>query len=108
MIGYSISEYPVQFTDSPPVPPNERRQIREIASSRFAAVTNTEISEISQIFRQAVPEIDLTLSMKLVEKIFVYKCILSLALLHLADMFTNKLKTRLIYIYTCCIKKRSL
>ena len=47
----------MQFTDSPPVPPNERRQIREIASSQFAAVTNEEISEISQIISQAVPEI---------------------------------------------------
>ena len=28
LIGYSISEYPVLFTDSPPVPPNERRQTR--------------------------------------------------------------------------------
>ena len=26
LIGYSISEYPVLFTDSPPVPPSERRQ----------------------------------------------------------------------------------
>ena len=26
LIGYSISEYPVLFTDSPPVPMNERRQ----------------------------------------------------------------------------------
>ena len=26
LIGYSFSEYPVLFTDSPPVPPSERRQ----------------------------------------------------------------------------------
>ena len=26
LIGYSISEYPALFTDSPPVPPSERRQ----------------------------------------------------------------------------------
>ena len=28
LIGYSISEYPAPFTDSPPVPPSERRQTR--------------------------------------------------------------------------------
>ena len=28
LIGYSISEYPALFTDSPPVPPSERRQTR--------------------------------------------------------------------------------
>ena len=27
LIGYSISEYPVLFTDSSPVPPSERRQL---------------------------------------------------------------------------------
>ena len=51
-----ISDYPVLFTDSPPVPPSERRQVREITSkmaSRFAAVTN---EEISQIIIQAFPD----------------------------------------------------
>ena len=28
LIRYSISEYPALFTDTPPVPPSERRQIR--------------------------------------------------------------------------------
>ena len=28
LIEYSISEYPALFTDSPPVPPSERRQTR--------------------------------------------------------------------------------
>ena len=28
LIGYSISEYPALFPDSPPVPPSERRQTR--------------------------------------------------------------------------------
>ena len=28
LIGYSISEYPALLTDSPPVPPSERRQTR--------------------------------------------------------------------------------
>ena len=37
--------------------------------------------------------------MKLVKTFFVYKCILSLALLYLADMFTNKLKTRLTFFF---------
>ena len=56
MIGYSISEYPALFTDLPPVPPSERRQTRVSCKmpSRFAAVTN---KEISQLIKQAVPEI---------------------------------------------------
>ena len=57
LIGYSISEYPALFTDSPPVPPSERLQTRvtcEQMPSRFAAVTN---KEISQLIKQAVPEI---------------------------------------------------
>ena len=81
--------------------------------SRFASVT---IKEISQLIKQAVPEIheegdevrfgsfnrqsfvffDLNLSMKPVKKFFVYKCklSLSLALLYLVDLFINKLKTK--------------
>ena len=76
--------------------------------SRFAAVTN---KEISQLIKQAVPEIheegdeveqvklclfDLNLSIKPVKKFFVYKCklSLSLALLYLVDLFINKLKTK--------------
>ena len=57
LIGYSISEYPTLFTDSPSVPPSERRQTRisfEQNAFRFAAVTN---KEISQLIKQAVPEI---------------------------------------------------
>ena len=56
LIGYSISEYPALFTDSPPVPPSERRQTRVNCKmpSRFAAVTN---KEISQLIKQAVSEI---------------------------------------------------
>ena len=58
LIGYSISEYPALFTDSPPVPPSERRQLAKLRlskmPSRFATVTN---KEISQIIKQAVPEI---------------------------------------------------
>ena len=78
-------------------------------ASRFAAVTN---KEISQITKQAVPEIsegdefclevltgnlclfDLNLSMKPVKNVFVYKCKLSLALLYVAELFINKLKTK--------------
>ena len=37
--------------------------------------------------------------MKPVKKFFVYKCELSLALLYLAEMFINKLKTKLDYKY---------
>ena len=56
LIGYSISEYSALFTHSPPVPPSERRQTRVSCKmpSRFAAVTN---KEISQLIKQAVPEI---------------------------------------------------
>ena len=54
---YPISEYPALFTDSLPVPPSERRQTRVScvqSASRFAAVTN---KEISQLIKKAVPEI---------------------------------------------------
>ena len=58
LIGYSTSGYPVLFTDSPPAPPSERRQTRisyeQNGFPGFAAVTN---KEISQIIKQAVPEI---------------------------------------------------
>ena len=58
LIGYSISEYPALFTDSPPaVPLSEKRQTRiscEQEPSWFAAVTN---KEISQLIKQAAPEI---------------------------------------------------
>ena len=57
MIGYSISEYPALFTDSPPVPPASDAKLALVASkmpSRFAAVRN---KEISQLIKQAVPEI---------------------------------------------------
>ena len=74
--------------------------------SRSAVVTN---KEIWQIIKQAVPEIheegdeirfrsfnlfDLNLSMKRVKKFFVYKCKLGLALLYLANMFINKLESK--------------
>ena len=64
--------------------------------SRFAAVTN---KEISQLIKEVVPEIHkegLNLSIKPVKKFFVYKCkfSLSLGLLYLVDLFINKLKTK--------------
>ena len=65
--------------------------------SRFAAVTN---KEISQLIKEVFPEIHkegLNLSIKPVKKFFVYKCklsLLSLALLYLVDLFKNKLKTK--------------
>ena len=51
-----ISEFPALFIDSPQVPPSERRQTRVSSKmpSRFAAVTN---KEISQLIKQAVSEI---------------------------------------------------
>ena len=109
------------FTDSPPVPPSKRLQTRvsyeQNGFTQFAAVTN---KEISQIIKQAVPKIheegdqnsvwnfkqvrlclfDLNLSMKTEKRnVFVCKCKLSPALLYLADMFTNKLKTTLNVFY---------
>ena len=51
-MDYPISEYPALFTDSPPVPPSERRQTRQVASkmpSRFAAVTNKEIATSTSV-----------------------------------------------------------
>ena len=64
--------------------------------SRFAAVTN---KEISQLIKEVFPEIHkgLNLSIKPVKKFFVYKCklsLLSLALHYLVDLFINKLKTK--------------
>ena len=59
MIGCSISEYPALFTDSPPVPASDRRQLLAYVTSkmasRFAAGINKEISER---IKQTVPEID--------------------------------------------------
>ena len=50
LIGYSISEYTALFTDSSPVLPRKQRKM----PSRFAAVTN---KQISQLIKQAAPEI---------------------------------------------------
>ena len=47
LVGYLINEYPALFTDSPPVPASKM-------PSWFAAITN---KEISQLIKQAVPEI---------------------------------------------------
>ena len=51
-----MNEYPALFTDSPPVPPRKGRQTRVSCKmpSRFAAVTN---KEISRLIKQAVSEI---------------------------------------------------
>ena len=58
LIGYSTFGYPVLFTDSPPVSPSKRSQIRisyeKNGFPQFAAVTN---KEVSQIIKQAVPKI---------------------------------------------------
>ena len=79
--------------------------------SRFAAVTNKEISQLSNCSRNIYTKkvtkfglevltvkpclFDLNLSIKPVKKFFVYKCkLLSLALLYYVDLFINKLKTR--------------
>ena len=71
--------------------------------SRFAAVTNWEISQpikqaISEIHEEG-DEVRFGSSMK---KFFVYKCklSLSLALLYLVDLFINKLKTKFNILFT--------
>ena len=57
MIGYSISEYPALCTDSPPVPPSERRQTRVSCEQNAFPVSAVKNKEISQLIKQAVPEI---------------------------------------------------
>ena len=57
MVGYSISEYPPLFTDSPPVPPSERRQTRVSWEQNAFPVSAVKNKEISQLIKQAVPEI---------------------------------------------------
>ena len=57
MIGYSISEYPALFTDSPSVPPSERRQTRVSCEQNAFPVCYRAEKEISQLIKQAVPEI---------------------------------------------------
>ena len=56
LIGYSISEYPALFTDSPPVLPSERRQTR-VSCEQNAFPVCCLNKEISQLIKQAVPEI---------------------------------------------------
>ena len=91
LIGYSINEYPVLFTDLLPVPPSERRQTRASCEQNAFPVCCRDKKEISQLIKQAVPEIheegdevrfgsfnmlclfDLNLSIKPVKKILVYK-----------------------------------
>ena len=109
-------KYPAVFTDSPPVPPSERRQTRvscEQNAFRFAAVNKQRNFTTNQArcsrntrrrwrssgwkFEQVkLCLFDSNLSIKPEKKFFVYKCklILSLALLYLLDLFINKLKTK--------------
>ena len=114
----SMSDYPALFTDSPPVPPSERRQTRvKCDQNAFLVCCRKQTKKFHwQLIKQAVPEIheegdevrfgiftqvklclfDLNLSIKPVKKFFVYKCKLSLSqsLLYLVDLFINKLKTK--------------
>ena len=96
------------FTDSPPVPPSVRSQTRlSYEQNCFPVGCRSNKRKNSQIIKQAVPEIHEEgdeirfgnfkgVSMKLVKRFFVYKCKLSvsLALLWLAELFINKLKTK--------------
>ena len=56
-MGYSIIEFPALFTDSPPVPPSERRRTRVSCDQNAFPVSAVKIKEISQLIKQAVPEI---------------------------------------------------
>ena len=57
LIGYSISDYPALFTDSPPGPPSERRQTRVSCEQNAFPVCCRHKQKISQLIKQAVPEI---------------------------------------------------
>ena len=58
LIGYSISEYPALFTESPPVPPSERRQTRVSGEQNaFPVCCRNRNQEISQLINQAIPKI---------------------------------------------------
>ena len=55
LIGYSTSEYPALFFDSPPVPPSERRQTRvKCEQNAFPVCCRKQRSFTT---KQAVPEI---------------------------------------------------
>ena len=115
LIGYSISEYPALFTDSPPVPPSERRQTRVSCEQNAFLVCcrnkqrNSTTKHVSCYrntrrwrssgwkFQQVkLCLFDLNLSIKPAKTFFVYKCkfCCSLALLYLVYLFISKLKTK--------------
>ena len=96
--------------------PNSRKLLEQNGFPRFAAVTLRNITnkEISEIIIKLFPKYTkkvmkfglevltgkaLSVWLEFIDEtgnkvFFVYKCRLSYALLYLADMFTNKLKTR--------------
>ena len=56
LIGYSKSGHPVLFTDSRAAPPRERHQTR-VSYEQHGFPVCCPNKEISQIIKQAVPEI---------------------------------------------------
>ena len=56
LIRYSISEYPALFTDSPIIPPSERRETRVSCEQNAFPVSAVKNKEISQLIKQAVLE----------------------------------------------------
>ena len=119
LIGYSTNEYPALFTDSPPVPPSERRQPETRGSCEQNAFlvccrnkqrnfTTNQISKLFPKYTKKVTKFGLEvltgkalsfwfeLSIKPVKRFFVYKCklSLSLALLYSVDLFIYKHKTK--------------
>ena len=110
-------KYPAVFTDSPPVPPSERRQTRvsceqnafpvccrnkqrNFTTSQASCSRNTRRrwqSLVWKFWQVKLCRFDLNLSIKPMKKFFfVYICklSLSLAVLYLVDSFINKLKTK--------------
>ena len=55
LIGYSISEYPVLFTDSPPVPPSERGQTHFLFFKVNFQITNLSKDGLPQV-RVFIPD----------------------------------------------------
>ena len=105
------------FTDSPPVPPSERRQSRvsfdqnvfpvccrnkqrNFTTNQASCSRNTQRrwrSSVWKFYQIKLCLFDLNLSIKQGENFFVYKCklsFLSLALVYLVDLVINKLKTK--------------
>ena len=107
LLNLRISIHAVLFTDSPPVPPSERRQTRAHEQNKvisqilkqfklmpkYTKVTKFGFSG-SNLCSRPKKEKAREREKKTGKTFFVYKYKLSLTLLYLADMFINKLNGR--------------